>query len=155
MQSGCSTLSNLHGQVIGEQPVTQSTPEEAIEPIAPIADESSVTVDVETGEVTHESDALPDVVADSVDDPDTVIDVVTEEQITEVLPEDTAGSSLVEPVPAIEETESVAGTENEAVKDTGAAGGTVAKDVTPKQDQKPNRKLGWRAYILGGSGGTK
>lgn len=152
MQADCSTLSKLHGQVIGERSVTQGTPEEAIEPIA---DDSAVTVDLDTGEVTHESDALPDVVDDSVNNPESVIDVVTEEETTEILPGDTAGSLLVEPVPAIEESESVAGTENEAVKDTGAAGGTVAKEVTPKPDQKPNRKLGWRAYILGGSGGTK
>jgi hypothetical protein len=149
-----------------EQLVTESTPDEAIEPIAQASDESGHAIDLVSGEVTPVGDSV-DVGADNsghsfesaVNDPETIPETVsesvTETETIEILPEDTAGSPPVEPVPAIEETESVAGTENEAVKDTGAAGGTVAKDVTPKQDQKPNRKLGWRAYILGGSGGTK
>lgn len=34
----------------------------------------------------------------------------------------------------------------------------VKQDVTPRErtpDTRPKRRLGWRAYILGGSGGTK
>lgn len=31
----------------------------------------------------------------------------------------------------------------------------VEKEVEPKPDTRPKRKLGWRAFILGGSGGTK
>jgi hypothetical protein len=146
--------------------VTESTPNEAIEPIAQVVGDSAHVIDLESAEVTPVGDPI-DVVADEsghsyepavndvVDNPEVIPESVTDDDTATILPGDTAGSPPVEPVPAIEESEPVAGTENEAVKDTGAAGGTVAKDVTPKPDQKPNRKLGWRAYILGGSGGTK
>lgn len=41
------------------------------------------------------------------------------------------------------------------ITDAGASDGST--DVAPvvEDDETPNRKLGWRAYVLGGSGGTR
>lgn len=131
--------------------MTESTPEQTIEPIAESVDSGAVEVDVETGAVTESGDA--DSVADAIEE--TASEAVSEpEQVPEEVPDlpgDTAGSPPVMPAPAIEESAPMAGAEKQ-VEDT--AGG-AAKDVAPKSDKKPNRKLGWRAYILGGSGGTK
>ena len=70
---------------------------------------------------------------------------------------DSASAELLE---TVEETVPASGLND---PEESAAVADAAGDDTPvtdkpahrKKDDRPKRKLGWRAYILGGSGGTK
>jgi hypothetical protein len=119
-----------------------------------VGDEGTVLPDVEV--VTH-TDDIPVHVATpssdvtlSADEPVVIADPVEDTQEPTDLPDELVGHS-VEPVPAavVEDDPVAAGTENEAEKPVKE----VEEKVKP--DKRPNRKLGWRALILGGSGGTK
>lgn len=136
--------------------MTEGTPESDLSLVTHSGDDS-VHISAETAEVTVTDDGaahLLDVAETAPDDAVTEPDAIPGDAVE--LPAETVGSQPVEPAPAIEsEVSSVAGAANEAEKDTGAAGAEAQREAAPKPDKRPNRKLGWRAYILGGSGGTK
>lgn len=121
-------------------------------------------------------DVLPDVPETGIDNQ--VVDTV--ETTVNVEPSGDVEIVIDPPTesPAVEETEtplpSEAAPEDEGTSDVTHAEEPVivASDVTPgteaseevtkevtaperKPDTRPKRRLGWRAYILGGSGGTK
>lgn len=119
-------------------------------------------------------DALPDVPETSIDN--VIVDTV--DTHVEIEPSSDIAIEVSAPVeaesPVIEDENALPGENEELAPVTSDVATTeepivVASDVTPNTettkevtaevkrtpDTRPKRKLGWRAYILGGSGGTK
>lgn len=114
------------------------------------------------------------VLEDTVSENEDIIESSFVEPVVDVIEPDSIPESPDESVTADiqdETVESAADSEELAVADSaGEVKKDVDKDTPPvvkeaendagggtskKKDTRPNRKLGWRAYVLGGSGGTR
>jgi len=118
-------------------------------------------IDVPETQIDNDAEATVTVV-DAPVTPDVEIEITStpaetpavEETLTPLPSESEVEEEVASDVPTAEEPVTVVASD---VTPTTATTNEVTKEVTaPRQpDTRPKRRLGWRAYILGGSGGTK
>lgn len=108
------------------------------------------------------SESQPDSVTHVIDIPADVTSDVTVETTPEPLPITAPDETDLAPdSPAAGEIESEVTTQEPVIVASDSIPGKVEPTVETKveaplpPDTRPKRKLGWRAFILGGSGGTK